>query len=166
MTKHMNRTQFTEVIRASKQKTWDVLFNQYGDIHIHNPTMISSNYLHGALHGGLNVVRHCKFSEKLFLDEKITEVDGHHRFKIVVVDHNLPFIKEMAATYELTAIGDEETELRMTSYNSFSPRFMMYLMKGQLAGSLLKHLFGLKYFVETGKAVDKNRYSEVRKNYR
>lgn len=165
MTSKMNRSEFNELIITSKERVWDVLFNQYGDIHIHNPTMVTSSYLHGGSKGELNTVRHCKFSDKLFLDEKITEVSGTNSFEIVVVEHNLPFVKEMSATYELTAVGDEKTELKMTSFNSFSPDFMKHLMKGQMAKSLRKHLFGLKYHAETGKIVNKDNYAEVRKNY-
>lgn len=148
------------------KKTWDVLFNQYGDIHIHNPTMVSSNYINDGSKGELNSVRHCKFSEKLFVDEKITEINGNDSFKIVVVRHNLPFVKEMSAIYELSEVGDEITEVRITSFNSFSPSFMKYLMKGQMAKSLVKHLFGLKYYVETGKIVNQDNYSETLKNYK
>ncbi len=162
----MNQSEFREVINASKDKIWDVLFNQYGDIHIHNPTMVASNYMGDSSKGELNSVRHCNFSEKLSLDEKITEVNGNDSFKIVVVKHNLPFAKEMSAIYELLAIGDEKTEVKMTSFNSFSPSFMKYLMKGQMAGSLIKHLFGLKYYIETGKVANKDNYSEIFKNYK
>ena len=56
-------------INASREKVWDVLFNQYGDIYIHNPTMQSSNYLNDSFEGELNAVRHCQFTDKLFLDE-------------------------------------------------------------------------------------------------
>jgi len=161
----MNRSEFNDVIHAPKERVWDLLFNQYGDIHIHNPTMVTSNYLNDGTKGALNTVRHCKFSEKLFLDEKITEVNGTESFKIDVVAHNLPFVKEMSAIYELTAVGDEKTELKMISFNSFSPDFMKYMMKGQMAKSLRKHLFGLKYYAETGEIVNKDNYDEVRKSY-
>ena len=162
----MNKSEFREVINASKEKTWEVLFNQYGDIHIHNPTMKSSNYMHNASRGELNCVRHCKFSDKLFLDEKITEVNENNSFTIVVTEHNLPFVKEMSATYELSSIENEMTEVKMTSYNSFSPGFMKYLMRGQMGKSLVKHLFGLKYYIETGKTVNKDNYSEIFKIYK
>jgi hypothetical protein len=165
MTSKMNRSEFNEVIDAPKERVWDVLFNQYGDIHIHNPTMVTSNYLHHGTKGELNAVRHCTFSDKLFLDEKITEVKGTDSFKIVVVAHNLPFVKDMSAVYKVMAVGDEKTELTMISFNSFSPDFMKYLMRGQMAKSLLKHLFSLKYFVETGKVVTKDDYAQVRKNF-
>ena len=124
----MNKSEHRVVINASKEKTWEVLFNQYGDIHIHNPTMQSSNYMHNASKGELNCVRHCEFSDKLFLDEKITEVNEDDSFTVVATKHNLPFIKEMSATYELSSIGNEKTEVKMTSVVSFSPGFMKYLM--------------------------------------
>ncbi|MEM7117553.1 MAG: hypothetical protein AAF614_34290 [Chloroflexota bacterium] len=162
----MNRSEFKEVINASREKTWDVLFNQYGDIHIHNPLMTSSSYLNNASRGGLDCVRHTEFPGKLYLDEKITEVDKNHSFTIVVTEHNLPFVKEMSATYELNSIEDEVTEVKMTSFNSFSPRFMKYLMRGQSGKSLVKHLFGLKYYIETGKTVNMENYSEIFNKYK
>lgn len=162
----MNKSEFKVIINASKEKTWEVLFNQYGDIHIHNPTMQTSNYMNNASKGELNCVRHCEFTEKLFLDEKITEVNGTDDFSITVTKHNLPFVKEMAATYEVISLEAEKTEVRMTSFNSFSPKFMKYLMRGQMGKSLKKHLFGMKYYIETGKTVDMKDYDEVFKNYK
>ena len=37
-------------------------------------------------------------------------------FTVVADNHNLPMMKEMSAVYELTAIGENQTELKMTSY--------------------------------------------------
>ena len=165
----MNKSEFRELINAPIEKTWDVLFTQYGDIHIHNPGMVSSNYLQDANRGELNCERHCKFTEKLGLDETITEVDEHKSFTVVVTKHNLPFIKEMSATYELTSIesssGNEITEVKMASFVSFSPGFMKFFMRGQLGKGLVQHLFGLKYYIETGKTVDSHNYAEVYKSY-
>lgn len=165
MTRKLNRTEFNEVIHASKDRVWGVLFHQYGDIHIHNPTMVASNYLHGSTKGELHSVRHCKFSDKLFLDEKIVAVDGTHSFKIEVVEHNLPFVKEMAAVYEVTATAPDQTALKMTSFNSFSPNFMKYMMRGQMAKSLRKHLFGLRYYAETGEIVTADNYAAIHKKF-
>ena len=162
----MDRSEFREVIGASKEKTWEVLFDQYGDIHVHNPTMVSSNYLNKASKGELNCVRHCKFNDRLYLDEEITQVNENSGFTVVVTKHNLPFVKEMSATYELSSISDDITEVKMISYNSFSPGFMKYLMRGQMSKSLVKHLFGMKYYIETGKTLDKNNYSEILKQYK
>ncbi|MCJ8314829.1 MAG: hypothetical protein HRU38_22035 [Saccharospirillaceae bacterium] len=161
----MNKSEFIEIINAPIQKTWDVLFNQYGDIQIHNPTMLSSNYLNGATKGELDCVRHCQFTDKYFVDEKITHIKANNCFTIKVTKHNLPFVNQMSATYELTSLSENVTELKMTSFNSFSPSFMKYMMRGQMSKSLLKHLFGLKYFVETGKTVGIKNYSDVFTNY-
>ena len=161
----MNKSELREVINASKEETWEVLFNQYGDIHIHNPTMISSNYIHNASIGELDCMRHVKFSDKLYLEEKITEVNEYNSFTVVSTEHNLPFLNEMSAIYELSSIENGMTEVKMTSFNSTSPGFMIYLMRGQLRKSLIKHLFGLKYYIETEKTVNMDNYSEIFKNY-
>jgi len=128
--------------------------------------MTTSNYLNNGSKGELNAVRHCMFNDKLFLHEKIIEFDNHVSFTIEVVKHNLPMVKQMSATYELTPIGKNKTELKMTSYNSFSPKFMKYLMTGQMSKSLIKHLFGLKYYIETGKIVNAANYTEILKTYK
>ncbi len=162
----MNKSEFTEVISASLEKIWEVLFQQYGDIHIHNPTMVSSNYMNSASIGTVDCSRRCMFNDKLYVEEVITEVDENTSFKVVVTDHNLPFLKEMSAVYELTSINNEETEVKMISYTSSSPGLMIYLMRGQLGKSLKKHLFGMRYYIETGKIVDMNNYSKVFKSYK
>lgn len=162
----MKRSEFNVVINVSLEKTWEVLFNQYGDIHIHNPGMPTSNYLGNSTKGELNSSRHCMFDDKLFVDEKITEVDPYKSFKVEVFNHNLPLLKEMSAIYELTSIDVNKTEVKMISFNATSPGFMIYLIKGQLAKGLKMHLFGMKYYLETGKTLDKKSYSEVSKNYK
>ena len=161
----MNKSELREVVNASKEKTWEVLFSQYGDIHIHNPTMTSSNYMHNGSRGELNSMRHVKFSDKLWLKEKISEVNESNSFTVVATEHNLPFLNEMSAIYELSSLENDMTEVKMTSFNSTSPGFMIYLMRGRLRKNLVKHLFGLKYYIETGKTVNMDNYSEVYKNY-
>lgn len=162
----MSKSEFKIVVNSSKEKTWEVLFNQYGDIHIHNPGMPISKYVGNSTKGELNAKRYCTFNDKLNLEEKITEVDELNSFKVVVYEHNLPFMKEMSAIYELTSIGNSKTEVKMISNAITSPGFMIYLMKGQLGKGLTKHLFGLKYYIETGKTVNPDNYTEVFKNYK
>ena len=127
--------------------------------------MTASSYMHGASEGASDVVRHCEFGEKLYLDEQITDVDEHKSFRVEVLEHNLPFVRDMSATYELSSTDDETTELRMVSFNSFAPGFMKYLMRGQMRKNVAKHLFGLKYYIETGNTVDQHNYAEVFAKY-
>ncbi len=127
--------------------------------------MQSSNYMDDADKGAINVVRHCKFNDKLFLDEKITDFTNHKSVTIEVIKHNLPMLKHLSATYELKSLGSNKTELSMLSQNSAFPGFMIHLMKGQLKKSVGQHLFGMKYFIETGKIVDSKNYQEIHSNY-
>ncbi|MFT5823258.1 MAG: hypothetical protein ACI8ZM_004519 [Crocinitomix sp.] len=161
----MNKSVFKEVINASKEKTWDVLFNQYGHIQTHNPTMSSSNYMNKATQGELNCVRHTEFGPKYFIDEKISAASENKNMTVVVTNHNLPMVKKMSATYELSSLENGATELKMTSTSTFFPGFMKYLMRGQMGNSLLKHLFGMKYYIETGKTVDEGNYDKIFKEY-
>lgn len=161
----LNKSEFREVIRASRDEVWEVLVSQYGDIHVHNPTMQSSHNMEGAPEGEVGCVRHTQFSDKLFLDERIAEIDGHRSVSIVATEHNLPFLRDMRATYELSELEEGVTELKMTSYASTSPGFMIVLMRGQLGRSLAKHLFGMKFYIETGKTVDKDNYDAVFRAY-
>ena len=161
----LNKSEFVEVINAPKEKVWEVLFSEYGDIHLHNPTMQASNYMNGAEQGELGCLRHTEFSDKLFLDEKIAKFDEHRSVTVVATEHNLPFLREMNATYELSDLGNGRTELKMTSYASTFPGFMIYLMRGQLGANLRKHLFGMRYYIETGKTVGLEDYDQVRSAY-
>lgn len=161
----MKKSEFTEVVNASVEATWEVLFSQYGEIHVHNPNMPKSSYLGSDTKGGLNCARRCWFDDKLWLDEKITAVDEHRSFKVEAYNHNLPMMKDMAAIYELTPVGQDKTKITMTSMAGTSPGFMIYLVKGTLGKGLKQHLFGLKYYLETGKTVNKQNYAEVFKNY-
>lgn len=153
-------------INASIEQVWDVLFNQYGDIYIHNPTMQASNYMNNSQKGELNVVRHCQFTDKLFVDEKIIAFEPLKMVSIDVVKHNLPMLNHLSATYELKSIEKNKTEVKMTSLNSASPGFMIHLLKGRLRKNVGQHLFGMKYFIETGKTVDMKNYNEVYKSYK
>lgn len=161
----MNYSELNETVNASQEDVWEVLFGQYGDIHAHNPTMQASNYLNGASRGAVDVVRHCDFTDKLWLDEQIVEVDEGKSVRIVVLDHNLPFVDDMSATYELIPIAEDVTNIKMVSSNSFSPGLMKYVMKGQMRKNVAKHLFGMKYYIETGKIVDKDNYSQIHRSY-
>ena len=161
----LNKSEFIEVIKAPKERVWEVLFSEYGDIHVHNPNMQASHYMHGAERGELGCVRHVEFSDKLSLEEKITEFEEYQSVTMVATEHNLPFLREMSATYELSDLGNGATELKMTSYASTFPGFMIYLMRGQLGASLRKHLFGMRYYIETGKTVSMEDYDEVFNGY-
>ena len=141
----MNESEISIVIEASREETWDALFTQYGDIHVHNPTMDSSNYLNDAAVGEVGAGRHVRFSDKLYLEESIVDADEYNSFTVVAMDHNLPFLDEMSATYELSSTADGMTEVKMTSQNSTTPGFMIFLMRG--------------------KTVNKANYSDVVKNY-
>ena len=38
-------------------------------------------------------------------------------------------------------------------------------MRGQMRKNVAKHLFGMKYYIETGQAIDPDDYKEIFANY-
>jgi hypothetical protein len=161
----LNKTEFREVIHAPPEAVWEVLVAQYGDIHVHNPTMQASNWMDGATEGVVGAARHCQFTDKIWLDEHIAQLEVNRSVTVVASEHNLPFMRQMRATYELMPLEGGRTELKMSSYASTFPGFMIYLMRGQLAASLAKHLFGMKVFIETGETVSMDDYDGVFEGY-
>jgi len=156
----MNTSEFKEIINATVEETWEVLFNQYGSIHLHNPGMVDSGYLNGCTKGELGCVRFCRFNDKLSLEETITEVDVNKSFTVVVTKHNLPLLKDRSTKYELTPLKNGKTEVKMISNTSTSNGSKMYSVKDKMAKAFKNHLFGLKYFIETSKIINTDNYAE------
>ncbi len=79
----------------------------------------------------------------------------------MVTNLNFPMVKEMSVTYELISIEANVTEVGMTSDNSSSPSLMKYLMSGTMNKFIVKHLFGMKFYIETDKKLNKTIYSNI-----
>ena len=80
----MNQSELHQTINATPGKVWETLFSQYGDIHLHNPTMTASSYLGDASEGAPGVARHCEFGK-----------EGVPRRR----DHRCPFARLPDQTY-------------------------------------------------------------------
>lgn len=156
---------FEEVINVSKSKTWDVLFNRFGDVALHNPNLENSNFLNDSKTGGLDCERHCSLDAKTYVKEKITDIQGNDRFAFVVTDSNLPMVKEMKGDYQVIELAPDKTKVIFTMNIATSPSFMIYVMKGKMKKILQKSLIGMKYYLETGVTVQKDLFSIVFKTY-
>ncbi|WP_294222074.1 hypothetical protein [uncultured Shimia sp.] len=80
----------------------------------------------------MNAVRHCKFREKLFLDEEIPEVNGTNSFAMDVISHNLPLVNDISTIYEMTAAGKRAALLNDLTFLAIPPTRdkTMYLLSG------------------------------------
>lgn len=150
----MKSIEVTQVLNATKEKIWNALFNDYGDIHLHNPGIIKSHNLNDATKGALGCSRHCEFEGGMFIDEEITEVNENENFTVKVTNSSYPpAIKEWFSIYQINALGDDKTEVKMTLNILTDPEEMAEGMVEQMKEPLGFYLLGLGYHLETGTAV-------------
>lgn len=158
----MKSIEVTQVLNATKEKVWNALFNDYGDIHLHNPGIIKSHNLNDATKGALGCSRHCEFEGGMFIDEEITEVNENENFTVKVTNSSYPpAIKEWFSIYQINALGDDKTEVKMTLNILTDPEEMAEGMVEQMKEPLGFYLLGLGYHLETGTAVTMENFPSI-----
>lgn len=150
----MKSIEKTQVVNATKEKVWNALFTDYGDIYLHNPAITKSHNMNGATKGALGCIRHCDFLGGIFVDEEITQVKENENFTCTVTNSSYPpAVKEMYAFYEVASLGDDKTEVKMTLNILTDPEMVADGIAEQMNEPLGFYLLGLKYNIETGTAV-------------
>ncbi len=161
----MKRIEKEIVINASKEATWDLLFNRFGEVNNFNP-LIEGSHHHSGEKGEVGCERQCQLSPTSTITEKITGARGNDSFDIDIVDGGLPMMDEMKATFNLEAIGSNKTKITFVTLFSTKPGFMAGLMKGMVENMLFKMLIGLKFHLETGELVDKENSKNIFRMYK
>ena len=156
----MKRIEKVIVINASKESTWDLLFNRFGEVNNFNPLIEGSHHHSGEI-GEVGCERQCQLSPNNTITEKITGARGHDSFDIDIVEGGLPMMDEMKATFNLEAISNDKTKITLVTLFSTKPGFMAALMKNMMGNMLFKMLIGLKYHLETGELVDKGNSKNI-----
>lgn len=143
-----------QVLNSEIEKVWNALYNDYGNIYLHNPGIVKSNNLNDATKGALGVLRHCEFVDGMFVDEEITQVTENKNFTVTVTNSSYPpAIKKWYADYEIEALEDNKTEVKMTLHVETDPEMMANGMLEQMKEPLGYYLLGLGYHLETGTAI-------------
>ncbi len=161
----MKRIEKEIVINASKEATWDLLFNRFGEVNNFNP-LIEGSHHHSGEKGEVGCERQCQLSPNSIITEKITGARGHDSFDIDIVEGGLPMMDVMKATYNLEAIGSDKTRIKFVTLFSTKPGFMAVLMKSMVGNMLFKMLIGLKYHLETGELVNKGNSKNIFRMYK
>lgn len=161
----MSKTIKTEVItlNTSKEEVWDVLFNKFGQINLFHPGIDSSHQTNGEA-GKVGCERQCDLSAKLSVQEKITAANIGEDFDVEV--KGLPMMNKMLANFALSALTPNKTQVQITVEFHTNPGFLALLMAGTMRKKLFTVLIGLKYFLETGKNVNKSKAKEVMNAYK
>jgi len=160
----MRQVQQSIYIGAGKEKVWDVLFNQFGEVNNFNPLIDSSHYLNDK-EGQVGCERQCQIDGKTAVQERITRAEAELNFDIEIYEGGLPMMDKMMARFDLVEKSAEDTEVLLTMNFSTKPAFMGALMKGKMSKFFFKMLIGLKYHLETGELVTKQNIKDIEKAY-
>lgn len=162
--KKLNTVSVDIQVNASIEKTWDLLFNQFGKTSKFNPLLDGSHFTKGTS-GELGCERQCDLDSKNSIQERITEVRDHS-FDIEIIQGGLPLMDKMKATLSVDSILMEQSLVTATIQFNTSPAFIGGLMKGTMAKTFFKVLVGLKYYLETGEEVTKENIGAIMKTYK
>ncbi len=152
-------------VNTSKDKAWDVLFNQFGEVNAFNPHIEGSHFTQGT-QGELGCERQCDLDSKNSIQEKIVAVRGDSSFDIEIIQGGLPMMDKMNATFDIEEILPNETLVTATINFNTSPAFMGGILKGTLSKMFFKLLVGLKFYLETGEEVSKQNMGDIMKTYK
>ncbi|MBI3134733.1 MAG: SRPBCC family protein [Bacteroidetes bacterium] len=151
-------------IHSSTETIWDLLFNRFGEIHLYNPNIEGSHELNNK-QGEVGCERECSLDKKTFIRERIVNADMYKSVTIDVIGGNMPMVHEMRLKFLISPIGVGKTRVQLEVEYTTKPSFMAVLVKGMFRKMLFKVLVGLKYHLETGRAVSKSTYKPVSKQF-
>lgn len=153
------------LVNTSKEKTWDLLFNRFGEVNTFNPLIEGSHFTKGS-NGEVGCERQCDLDSKNSIQEKIVAVRGDSSFDIEIIQGGLPMMDTIKATMDVKEILDNQTLVTTTIQFNTSPAFMGGILKGMMAKMFFKLLVGLKYYLETGEEVTKQNIKDIIKTYK
>ena len=152
-------------LNTGKKELWDQLFNRFGEVNVFNPLIEGSHHTVG-VQGEVGCERQCDLDGRRSVQERIVAARGNDSFDIEIIKGGLPMMDKMNGTFDLRALGADQTMVSFTMKFTTKPAFMGGLMKGMMAKMLFKMLVGLKYHLETGNLVTKENIKAIMKDYK
>ena len=163
--KKLNEIKIDITVNVSKDKVWDLLFNQFGEVSVFNPIIDGSHHTKGTK-GEVGCERLCQIDANTAVHEKIVSAVDGESFDIDIIEGGLPMMDVMKGNFTLEELSPSQTKAIMTMKFNTSPAFVAFLMKGMMRKMLYKMLVGLKYHLETGNMVTKENISEIMKDFK
>jgi hypothetical protein len=151
-------------INSSKDKVWDVLFNQFGNVNNFNPLIEGSRPV-GDIQGAVGAERSCDITSSSKIHERIAAVRGTESFDVEILEGGLPMMDKMDGTWEIEELGPDRTKATFHFSYTTKPAFMAGILKSPMTKSMQGLVVGLKYHMETGGLVTKKNVKKIVKEY-
>ena len=161
----------SRVIPHPAEAIWEVIAADYGRVAESHPKIVSSDYLHDSLEGGLDVERSCWFNDKgtQTLHEQITSWDPeHYTFTNRILEvQGFPIdIDNTEATYRVEDLGDGTSRVVMDMAFRAKPAMMTGMMKGPFKSLLNDYLIAVEHNLSTGEKVTRDNFKDIATLYR
>jgi len=150
-------------INASKDAVWNVWaqFNNVADY----AASIPKSYTLGGKSSGLGASRRCDISNKMQVDEMITEWVPGERYSMEVIANKGVPVKTMEVCFMVAKIDHGMTSVSIEMKYRMKGLFHYLPVKGAMQQQARDHLMGLKHHVETGEIVSEKLLKAIRKRY-
>ncbi|MEM7375669.1 MAG: SRPBCC family protein [Bacteroidota bacterium] len=161
----------SRVIKASADKVWAVVGEDYGAIANSHPLIISSEYLDGSLEGGEGVERVCNMNESgtKYTHEKQVNFDpDNYTFRAQIFHaEGIPMVPEASfMDYKVVSIDANTSKLVMTMNFRTKPAFMGAMAKGRMQKTIEGYALAVEHHILTGETVNKDNFKGISKQYK
>lgn len=158
-------------IKASADRVWKVVGEDFGAIANSHPKIVSSHYNQGFITGGENASRTCNYNEKGTKYLKETQVDfdpENYTFKVLIENAGgIPMNTDYSyGIYKVEPIDANTSKLIMTMGVRTKPAFLGWFAKGQFKKDIANYLLAVEHHVLTGESVNKDNFKSIKKIYK
>ena len=156
------------VIKASADKVWAVVGEDFGAIAKSHPQIASSNYINGTLEAGEGAERVCNYNDSgtKYLHEKQINYDPDNYTFEVQVNHiaGLPMDPDYArAIYKVEPIDENSSKFVFDFTYRTKPAFMGAMMKGKFKKTIADYALAIEHHILTGEEVNRDNFKEIKK---
>ncbi|MEL6356129.1 MAG: SRPBCC family protein [Bacteroidota bacterium] len=168
--KKVQKFTVSHIINAPADKVWAVVGEDYGAIAKSHPKIIKSDYVDGSLQPGEGAQRICFFNEKgsKYVKEKQVNYDPENmtsRNQVYQVS-NFPVDPELTfAIYKVEVVDANRSRFTFAMEYRTKPAFMGSLAKGSFKKLIADYAISIEHYVNTGEAVTKENFKQIRKAY-
>lgn len=149
-------------INASKQTVWSI-WSKFVNVSDYIAG-VPESYGIGNIKSGLGACRRCDISEKMQVEERITDWQEHQGYSMEVYRATGVPMDTMKVDFELTELAGK-TKATVTMHYKMKGLLRFLPLKGLLNQQAKDHLMGLKHHVETGDKVVEQSLKTIRKQY-
>ncbi|PRX53987.1 SRPBCC family protein [Flagellimonas meridianipacifica] len=171
MKKKVVSFEIVQEIDAPVDRVWEVIGEGFADIANSNPDCPKSEWFQGHTKAELGAKRimYMKENEKKYFIDKIAkwEPENHHITIEVIKKKGFPINADYTwVNMDATSMGPNKTRLKIRMNYLTKPRLLKGMAKGNLKKTFQRYAYAIDYHSETGENVTRDKWKEIKGNYK